>query len=511
MAVSARTSSSARARPSAALSRFLGLRRTADVNRPRGARQSPYRSHAGGRARTPGRVLCSAQRAALRPARRDLGFADESGAVPRAPCPRAHRLAPGRPGARRAGSAEPLGWHYRRLTSRLRALPEFLIIGAQRCGTTSTYSYVVRAPAGPRGVAQGGPLLRLRRNYPHGEGVVPHALPARRPRDVLAGEATPEYMLRAAAAAWPRTCRGRGWSRCVRDPVRPHAVALSSRGAPRPESRPFEVALAGQAVERRRPRRAIDSYLVRGLYAAQLEAVLRCFPARAAPGDAERGAVRAPGPDVARIVDVPRPAPAPTSTCPPAQRRRYEVDAAPRSAPASSRFFRPHNARLYELLGATRPGAPIGSGGACVRRRQGVERARASKARRGAVTSDRGPASGRSRRASRATQPPDPPVVEGDPAPVVAAQLVRGEARMVHHVAPQPLQGLDRGVPQVGVRVVAEPPELREERRACGSSSGAAAGGTVASVRPSGRVKRCGVRGTARAERARRSCPSVWP
>ena len=37
-------------------------------------------------------------------------------------------------------------WLYRRLTSRLRALPDFLIIGAQRCGTTSTYSYLVQHP-----------------------------------------------------------------------------------------------------------------------------------------------------------------------------------------------------------------------------------------------------------------------------------------------------------------------------------------------------------------------------
>src|SRR5690348_10130208 len=33
-------------------------------------------------------------------------------------------------------------WHYRRVTCRCRCLPDFIIIGAQKSGTTSLYSYL---------------------------------------------------------------------------------------------------------------------------------------------------------------------------------------------------------------------------------------------------------------------------------------------------------------------------------------------------------------------------------
>lgn len=37
-------------------------------------------------------------------------------------------------------------WQYRRLTRRMRSLPDFLIIGAQKAGTTSLYSYLAEHP-----------------------------------------------------------------------------------------------------------------------------------------------------------------------------------------------------------------------------------------------------------------------------------------------------------------------------------------------------------------------------
>jgi len=37
-------------------------------------------------------------------------------------------------------------WVYRRLTAKSRILPDFLIIGAQRCGTTSLYNYINKHP-----------------------------------------------------------------------------------------------------------------------------------------------------------------------------------------------------------------------------------------------------------------------------------------------------------------------------------------------------------------------------
>ena len=36
--------------------------------------------------------------------------------------------------------------HYRRLTAPIRVLPNFMIIGASKCGTTSLYNYLIKHP-----------------------------------------------------------------------------------------------------------------------------------------------------------------------------------------------------------------------------------------------------------------------------------------------------------------------------------------------------------------------------
>ena len=41
-------------------------------------------------------------------------------------------------------SSMAIEWSERRITSQQRTVPDFLIIGAQRCGTTSLYSYLVQ-------------------------------------------------------------------------------------------------------------------------------------------------------------------------------------------------------------------------------------------------------------------------------------------------------------------------------------------------------------------------------
>ena len=108
-----------------------------------------------------------------------------------------------------------LAWHvvYTRLalrqrTGRLRMLPDFLIIGAQRCGTSSLYKYLGWHPS----IA---PSLRKETDYfsvRFGEGLgwyrahFPVRLQGRwgrmfRRRRVLAFEATPDYLLHPHSAA----------------------------------------------------------------------------------------------------------------------------------------------------------------------------------------------------------------------------------------------------------------------------------------------------------------------
>jgi hypothetical protein len=119
-------------------------------------------------------------------------------------------------GLERLGSILPeparRGWHeavwfQRRLTRRLRALPDFIIIGAQRCGTTSLHRYLERhprvAPAARKEIhyfddhwREGELWYRtyfpsvLHRKFPRGI----------RRRAILTGEASPYYVFHPHAA-----------------------------------------------------------------------------------------------------------------------------------------------------------------------------------------------------------------------------------------------------------------------------------------------------------------------
>ena len=82
------------------------------------------------------------------------------------------------------------------------ALPDFLIVGGQRCGTTSLYRYLDAAPVGAVPAPDQGHAL-VRRGVPPLRGLVPVELPARegppsaRQRDRwpgLVGEACPYYL-----------------------------------------------------------------------------------------------------------------------------------------------------------------------------------------------------------------------------------------------------------------------------------------------------------------------------
>lgn len=184
-------------------------------------------------------------------------------------------------------------WAFGRATARARPLPDFLVLGAQKAGTTALYAYLRWHPAitGPawkevsffdRHYARGAPWYRG--NFP---------VTARRPgRARIVGEASPSYLFHPlaperAAALVPRA----RLIAILRDPVARayshyhHEVALGR------EPLSFEEALE-QEEERLQgelERMTADpsyfsrpwwdhTYVARGRYAEQLERWLEAFP-----------------------------------------------------------------------------------------------------------------------------------------------------------------------------------------------------------------------------------------
>jgi len=96
---------------------------------------------------------------------------------------------------------------YKEVTSPLRLLPDFLIIGAQRCGTTSLYYYLMEHPQIVPGTAK--ELHFFDERYAKGMRWYRAQFPTTvqkyyaehiRKRDFITGEATPAYLLHPYAA-----------------------------------------------------------------------------------------------------------------------------------------------------------------------------------------------------------------------------------------------------------------------------------------------------------------------
>jgi hypothetical protein len=257
------------------------------------------------------------------------------------------RVATRRPRARRGFA----WWVYRRLTARARPLPDFLVIGAQKCGTTSAYAYLVRHPRVARPWRKEVRFFEAPANYALGETWYRAHFAIRRP-ETITGEASPGYMFYTDAPS--RIARHVPDVRLialVRNPVDrafSHYHHLSRRGV---ERRSFETALDHQLPQLpAAPGADADTYLVRGLYALQLENVLRVFPRAQLLVLASEDLLRSPEAAVARMFEF-----LGLSTGPPAVSRRLNAGQYA-TMPDGLRqrlaaFYRPHNERLYDLLG----------------------------------------------------------------------------------------------------------------------------------------------------------------
>jgi hypothetical protein len=180
-------------------------------------------------------------------------------------------------------------WTYGRATARWRPLPDFLVIGAQKAGTTALYAYLRWHPEVT------GPAWKevsfFDRHWWRGEAWYRGQFPLRA-GERLVGEASPSYLFHPLAPQRVRSLAPQArLVALVRDPVDrayshyQHEVALGR------ELLSFEDALAAEE-ERTRgeverlvadPRAFSDAwwdhtYAARGRYAEQLERWLAAFP-----------------------------------------------------------------------------------------------------------------------------------------------------------------------------------------------------------------------------------------
>jgi hypothetical protein len=208
------------------------------------------------------------------------------------------RAAPDRPAKRTAKWAIA---EYSRVTAAARVLPDYLIIGAQRCGTTSLQKYLGRHPlAAPARFTKGTHFFD--REYPRGAGwyrshfptVTEQALKRMRHHGAapLAGESSSYYIFHPLALE--RIAETMPTARLVvmlRDPVSRAWSHYNHEAARGFEDLPFAAALereperlAGEA-ERMAADPAYDSfswrhhsYFTRGLYLEQLHRLYALFP-----------------------------------------------------------------------------------------------------------------------------------------------------------------------------------------------------------------------------------------
>lgn len=201
------------------------------------------------------------------------------------------------PGVRRRGFAALRS--ARSLSSGMRPLPDWLMIGGQRCGTTSLHQYLVRHPG--VGSAFRKEVSFFDANWPRGPRWYRAHFPTTLSRSwterrhgygMVVGEATPYYLFHPAVPARARSLvPDARLIVLLRDPVERAWSAYQLQRAIGTEPLEFEQALA-QEDERLRgeeDRLLADpgyrsaahrhfSYQARGMYADQLERWLEHFP-----------------------------------------------------------------------------------------------------------------------------------------------------------------------------------------------------------------------------------------
>ena len=254
-------------------------------------------------------------------------------------------------------------WTYGRATAKLRPLPDFLILGAQKAGTTALYAYLRRHPAitGPSWKE----VSYFDRHYARGpswyRGNFPNLL---RARGELVGEASPSYIFHPLGPERVKALVPEArLVALVRNPVDRALSHYHHERALGREALSFEEALAAEDERLRgeEERMLADpryfssewwshTYQARGRYAEQLERWLAVFPAEQlliVPSD---DLAADPAGTHARVLEFLGAPPHRLDAYPRVYEREYEPMRPETRARLTAEFEEP-NRRLYGLLG----------------------------------------------------------------------------------------------------------------------------------------------------------------
>jgi hypothetical protein len=260
---------------------------------------------------------------------------------------------------------------FRVVTGPLRMLPDYLIIGAQKCGTSSLYRYLNEHPSvaaaagkevhyfdwhyrrGPRWYRAHFPTVAYRELFR-----------ARTGRRLVTGEASPYYLFHPhSPLRVKRLVPEVKLIALLRDPAERavsayhHQVRAGTEALPLAEALDQEPSrLAGEIdrLSRDEDYRSVAhrrySYLSRGHYADQLELWFRHFPREQLLVIRSEDFFDDPGAAVASVATFLGLPP-----LPPRQFRRFNAGDYENTDPAIrarlNDYFAPHNRRLYQLLG----------------------------------------------------------------------------------------------------------------------------------------------------------------
>jgi hypothetical protein len=254
-------------------------------------------------------------------------------------------------------------WTYGRATSWARPLPDFLILGAQKAGTTALYAYLRRHP----GIT--GPSWKevsyFDRHYARGEAWYRGNFPNRaRTRGKLVGEASPSYLFHPLG---PRRVKElvpqARLVALVRNPIDRALSHYNHELALGRESLSFEEALAAEEERLRGEEERLvadpryfsrawwsHTYKARGRYAEQLERWLAVFPREQLLILPSEELLGEPEPTNARVLEFLGAPPHRLESYPRIFERKYEPMSVETRARLAEEFAEP-NRRLYELLG----------------------------------------------------------------------------------------------------------------------------------------------------------------